>query len=120
MSLEKDQVNKGHKGPDNANAYFDDTELIASNRRAVVKTNTTDNLLSVLKKSATGQSFKKLEGGQLGVKMGVIAFLFPCSEALYHDKVGHLLSSPEPLAAESGISECSNPVLFQQAVHHRL
>lgn len=54
------------------------------------------------------------------MEMGVIASLFLCSETLYHDKVGHLLSLLEPLAAESGISECSNPVLFQQAVHHRL
>lgn len=43
--------NKGQKVSDNANVYFDDTALIASNLRAVVKTNTTDNLLSVIKKN---------------------------------------------------------------------
>lgn len=42
---------KGQKGSDNANVYFDDIALIASNLRAVVKTNTTDNLLSVIKKN---------------------------------------------------------------------
>lgn len=54
------------------------------------------------------------------MEMGVTAFLFPCSEILCHDKVSHLLSLLEPLAAENGISECGNPMLFQQAVHHRL
>ena len=73
-----------------------------------------------LSKTAIGQSFKKLEERQLGVGMVEIAFLYPCSETLYHDKVSHLLSLLESLAAETGLSECSNPMLFQQAVHHRL